>query len=256
MELVPGQEPGNSRIVVSNERKKTWRASLGLDNSGQDSTGRNQYVLALAKDNLFGINDLLNLTMNGDSDSWLTDEHQKSATYNAFYSVPLGYWTFSGSLSHYKYRTEISSSGTSYPSEGDTTTTSLTVDRVLHRDQNSKTSLNLSLTHRDTQNYFNGARLGATSQVLSVLGSTLGHTHRILGGVASAQVGYSHGVPILGAKRDRNPTLDTPRNQFSKVTFNGSFYRPFQVKDVNFSWNTSITGQWARIRFIARSASA
>jgi len=245
MELLPGGEQGASRVVVSNERKKTWRASFGLDNTGQDSTGRNQYVLALAKDNLFGINDLLNITINGDSDSWLTDEHQKSATYNAFYSVPLGYWTFSGSFSHYKYRTEVTSGGANYPSEGDTTTTSLSVDRVLHRDQNGKTSLNVSLTHRDTQNYFNSGRLVATSQVLTSIGTTLGHTHRVLGGVASAQVGYSHGLPLLGAKRDISPSLDTARNEFNKFVFNGSFFRPLKVKDLNLSWNTSVTGQWA-----------
>ncbi len=245
MELVPGTEPGTSRIVVENTPSKTWRASVGLDNSGQDSTGRNQYLLSLAMDNLVGINDLLSLNMNADSDAWLTDEHQKSATFNGFYSVPLGYWTFSGSVSYYDYRTYISSSGVDYSSYGDTTTTTLSADRVIHRDANSKTALNLSLTHRDIQNYFNGERLASTSQVLSSLGASLNHSHRILGGIATGQIGYAHGVPILGAKRDRNPSLDTPRAQFSKFTAYGSFYRPFQLGQANFSWNTQLSGQWA-----------
>ena len=245
MELAPGSEPGTSRVLVSNERERTWRFSAGLDNSGQESTGRNQYVLSLEKDNLAGINDLLSVTMNGDSEAWVNDDHQKSATLNAFYSVPVGYWTFSGSLSYYDYRTAITSGGTDYSSYGDTTTTSLSVDRVVQRDQDGKTSVGFSLVHRDTQNYFNGERLASTSQVLSSIGVTLGHSRRILGGVASVQAGFSHGVPILGAKRDRNPSLDTPRNQFSKVTYSGSFYRPFQVQETDFSWSTRFSGQWA-----------
>jgi len=245
MELLPGTKPGTSCIVVDNTPSKTWRASFGMDNSGQDSTGRNQYLFSFSKDNLVGVNDLLNLYMNADSDAWLTGEHQKSATFNGFYSVPLGYWTFSGALSYYDYRTTVSSGGINYSSYGDTTTTTLSADRVLHRDANSKTALTLSHVLRDTQNYFNGARLASTSQVLSSLGASLNHSHRILGGYASGQIGYSHGIPILGAKRDKNPERDEPRAQFSKFTAYGSFFRPFQLGQANFSWNTQLSGQWA-----------
>ncbi|WP_419785540.1 ShlB/FhaC/HecB family hemolysin secretion/activation protein [Pseudodesulfovibrio sp.] len=245
MELAPGSTPGTSRVMVSNKRDRTWRFSAGLDNSGQDSTGRSQYVLSLGKDNLLGINDLLSVTLNGDAQAWMNDEHQRSATWNAFYSVPVGYWTFSGSLSYYDYRTNIFGGGMDYSSYGDTTTTSLTADRVIQRDSNGKTSLALSLTHRNIRNYFNGERLDATSHLLSSLGATLGHNRRILGGVATVQLGISQGVPILGAKRDRTPSLDTPRNQFSKITYYGSFYRPFQVQGTDFSWSTQVSGQWA-----------
>ncbi len=245
MEFLPGSEAGATKVVIENDRAKTWRASVGLDNSGQDSTGRNQYLLSFGKDNLFDINDLLNVYMNADSEALFNDEHQKSATFNGFYSVPLGYWTFSGALSYYDYRTTVASGGAEYSSYGDTMTTTLSVDRVLRRDQDSKTSFGLSLIHRDTQNYFNGARLDTTSQVLSVLGASLNHSHRLFGSMISGRVGYSHGVPILGAERDKNPELDTPRNQFSKINYSGSFYRPFLLDKANFSWSTTLTGQWS-----------
>jgi len=245
MQLAPGNELGTSKIVVTNERKRTWRASIGADNSGQESTGRNQYVLAFAKDNLLNINDLLNFTMNGDSEALWNGEHQKSGTYNTFYSVPLGYWTFTGSWSRYNYRTSIESSGVDYSSYGNTTTTSLAADRVFNRGQNSKSSVDVSLTHRDTQNYFSGEKLSSTSYVLSVLSLSLNHSHRLLNGVAQGRLGYSHGVPILGAERDRTPSHDTPRSQFSKITFSGSYYRPIQCEGTNLYWSTRLSGQWA-----------
>ncbi|MCJ2164790.1 ShlB/FhaC/HecB family hemolysin secretion/activation protein [Pseudodesulfovibrio sp. S3] len=245
MELVPGDEPGTSRIVVENEPSRSWRLSAGLDNSGQDSTGRNQYILTFGKDNLLEMNDLLDLHINGDAEAWTNGEHQKSGTINGFYSIPLGYWTFSTSLSRYDYRTTIKSGASEYSSAGNTTTTSLSVDRVLRRDANSKTSLGLSYTHRDTQNYFSGVKLAATSQVLAVAGASLNHSHRLFGGLVSGQVGISHGLPILGAERDRNPAPDTPRAQFSKVIFGGSYYRPFTIEKTNFTWSTRFSGQWS-----------
>ena len=133
MELAPGKELGTSRIMVENTRSRTWRVSAGLDNSGQDSTGRNQYLLSFGKDNMLDMNDLLSIYMNADSHALLNGEHQKSATFNGFYSVPFGYWTFSTAFSYYDYRTKITSCGTEYSSYGDTTTTTLSVDREIGR---------------------------------------------------------------------------------------------------------------------------
>lgn len=245
MKLLPGSKPGGTKVAVENKRSKTWRISAGMDNSGQESTGRNQYLLSLGKDNLFGINDLLNVYLNGDVEKLFSDERQRGSTWNLFYSVPYGYWTFSGSVSYYEYRTDIKGGGLTYSSAGDTTTTSLTVDRVLSRDKDSKTSLGMGLTVRDTQNYFAGDKLAATSQVLSALSVSLARYTRLLGGMASAQAGFSQGVPILGAKRDRNPSPDTPRAQFSKVTLSASYYRPFNLGETRFSWSTRASGQWA-----------
>lgn len=245
MKLLPGKKAGTTQVMVENKRAKTWRISAGLDNSGQQSTGRNQYLLSLGKDNLFGINDLLSVYVNGDAEGLFSDDRQRSSTYNIFYSVPYGYWTFSGSVGYYEYRTSISASGTEYSSAGDTTTTTLTADRVLFRDQDSKTLLSMGLTVRDTQNYFSGVKLDATSQVLAPFSASLSHYTRLLGGMASAQAGFSHGLAILGADRDRTPSLDTPRSQFSKCTFLASYYRPFAVGDTNFSWSTRASGQWA-----------
>jgi len=67
LELVPGENPGTSRIRIYNRKGRTWRASAGLDNSGQDATGRDQYSLHLSKDNLLGVNDLLTLSAGGDT---------------------------------------------------------------------------------------------------------------------------------------------------------------------------------------------
>jgi len=64
---------------------------MGLDNSGQLSTGRNQYSLFLGLDNPFDINDQISLSMNGDAEMAFSNGHQRSHSLNAFYSVPYGY---------------------------------------------------------------------------------------------------------------------------------------------------------------------
>lgn len=245
MELVPGGDPGTSRIVVENDRDKTWRLSAGFDNSGQDSTGRNQFLASFGKDNLLDMNDLLDLHLNTDSEALFEGDRHKSRTVNGFYSIPMGYWTFSASLSYYEYYSIIESGGARYKSEGDTTTTSLSVDRVIRRNADGKTLLTGSFTIRDTQNYFADVKLDASSQILSVGGLSLNHSQRMLGGLVSGQLGVAHGLPVMGAERDRNHTPTTPRAQFTKMTFGGSYYRPFEFGGANFSWSSRLSGQWS-----------
>jgi hemolysin activation/secretion protein len=55
----------------------------------------------------------------------------------------------------------------------------------------------------------------------------------------------SHGLPFMGAEYDRNPTPTTPRAQFTKMTFGGSYYRPFDLGGANFSWSSRFSGQWS-----------
>ena len=246
MELVPGSTAGMSRVRIANTPGKTWRASAGLDNSGQKSTGELQYLLGFEKDNLLHSNDLLSLNMNADYDSMAAGEHQDSQSLSAFYSFAVGYWTVTGSLSRFSYRSILDGSSMDFSSAGDTTTSALTVDRVIHRDADSKTSLGAGVLVRDTSNYLAGVQLKASSQVLSAFSASATHTHRAMGGVATLSAEFRRGVPMFGAHSDPDDApLTAPKAEFEKYTATASFYRPFQLLDQQFSWSTRVWGQWS-----------
>jgi hemolysin activation/secretion protein len=244
LELVPGETPGTTRIRISNQKGRAWRASAGLDNSGQDATGRDQYSLNFSKDNLLGLNDLLTLSAGGDTDG-LRGHRQRSSSYYALYSVPWGWWTFTASLGFSDYASTVSGSGLDYSTEGDTTTAALDIDRVIHRDGVSKTALGFSLSRRETRNFLEDQKLDVSSRTLSVLGMSLNHSRRLAGGVASGHLEWSQGLPVLGAGRADNPEGDEPRNEFGKLSLSGAFHRPFSLGGANLTWKTQANGQWS-----------
>ncbi len=46
LDIVPGQAPGSSRIVVSNQAERAFHFGASVDTLGQDSTGENQAGLS------------------------------------------------------------------------------------------------------------------------------------------------------------------------------------------------------------------
>ncbi|GAB7021506.1 two-partner secretion system transporter TpsB1 [Salidesulfovibrio brasiliensis] len=245
MKLVPGSKPGTSRVLVDKKSIKTWRATIGLNNSGQDSTGRNQYSLSFEKDNLANLNDLLSVYANADAKALTNGNRHRSESLSAYYSVPHGYWTYSANWSYFDYRTSITGGTATYSSSGKTRTFGASAERVIHRDKVSKTSLGGSFRFRETQNYLAGVKLDASSYLLSSLGFSLSHARRAFGGSLSGNVEYRKGIPAFGSGWDSSHSRSTPRYEFEKITFSGSFYRPIPLENCQLSWSTRLFGQWS-----------
>jgi hemolysin activation/secretion protein len=244
VELVPGGTPGTTNVRISNQPTKTWRASVGLDNSGQPATGRDQYLLHFSKDNLLGLSDLLSLSMNADLRGLQGHSHRSKA-FNAIYSVPYGWWTFTGSLGFSDYASSVSGAGVEYGTKGDSTSAALDIDRVIHRDAVSKTAIGASLTRRDTRNFLEDQKLETSSRTLTSLGISVSHSRRLAGGVAQGRVEWAQGLPILGAEGDHSLGNDEPRSQFSKFALSVSYQRMFRLCGADLTWSTQAFGQWS-----------
>ncbi len=67
MQIVPGEMPGESDVVISVKRAKAWRVVASLDDSGSKGTGRLQGNLSLGIDNPLGPNDLFNVGVGHDA---------------------------------------------------------------------------------------------------------------------------------------------------------------------------------------------
>ena len=53
MEIVPGDKPGESDIVITRHQQRMWRVDASLDDSGSESTGQYQGALTFSLDNPF-----------------------------------------------------------------------------------------------------------------------------------------------------------------------------------------------------------
>ena len=243
MELTPGSQIGGSEVVVKNEPQKPWRASLSRNNNGQKSTGEQQWGAGLEWDSPLGLAD--QLIVRGGHDA--ISDHQKTSKNSMFYyNVPWGWWNFSYTYSESDYRTPGDLEGFKYKQTGDSQNHQLRAERVVHRDDVSKTSVNVGLTHLRTNNYFNDDRLDVSSNRLSEFQVGITHGRRIGSAFVNLDVGMQNGTGAFDAQKNDQERIRgnlTPTPRYRKYTATLSYLQPFTLWGESFSFSSLATGQ-------------
>jgi hemolysin activation/secretion protein len=245
MELAPGSKDGYSRIIITNEITNPNHISSQYSNMGQSSTGKNLLMHSYQRDNLFGLGEHLSITHSGDTadDSGI----QKNKMIQGSLSIPFGYWTLSFDGGHSEYVTTINGTNQSFTSSGETDSFNTTLNRVVHRNQDSKTSADIGFLHKNTIALIEGSELtnGAT-RALSILKLGADNTYRGWGSIFYNAIGYQRGLDVFGARKDGdNLTHTNPRAQFDKFTVDSSVYKPFVVMDQSFAYRLQASGQYS-----------
>ncbi len=223
IEILPGEKPGYSIVNLTATPEFPLSVSLGFDNSGQKSTGTGQLNGALTVNNLLGMAD--KWFVSGARSSDFSSSHDAQSV-QAGVSVPYGYNLFDYSYSWSDYLSTINNNGFNWASTGDSQTHRFTASRVLFRNGDIKTGVSIGLTHQISNNYLNDVLLDSSSRKLSSLIFGLNHTQKILGGVATLNPTFSHGVSWLGAEDDSGKNDNMPKAGFKKWSVNGSFQSP------------------------------
>jgi hemolysin activation/secretion protein len=245
LRIEPGEKVGASRIVVTDQPGKVWRFRVGLDNSGQESTGETKSSASVDTDNLLGLNDMLSLNLSADAKAVLDGSRPGSRNVSGYYTVPFGYWSVTASASLSEYYTHLEGGGARYMSDGRTSTYGLDLTRVLHRSSQSKTTAGISLSVKDIDNYIENERLVAGSYDLSIFSASLGHHRRFLDGALGLSGEFYLGLPLFEADRDRSSDRSVPKHEFRKLSLTGSWMRPFEIAGHPFTFNTQCVAQWS-----------
>lgn len=242
MQLVPGDKQGGTKVVITNKPIKANRATLGFDNSGQNSTGKNKGLAGLERDNLLGLGDAWSFNYNEDTAAH--NGEKGSEVYAGNFSLPFGYWTFSANASHSEYNVTTQITNQSFASSGETDSSQLKLDRVIYRNQDSKLSLNTALKLKDTTAFSEGLESAIGTRSLTIWNAGADYTLRALGAIWSIASAYERGLDAFGARVDAsNITASSPHAQFDKYTLDASVYKPFTIAKQNLAWRTMISGQ-------------
>ncbi|NWN49163.1 ShlB/FhaC/HecB family hemolysin secretion/activation protein [Pseudomonas sp. MAFF 301514] len=243
MELTPGSQIGGSEVLVKNTPQKPWRASLSRNNDGQKSTGEQQWGAGLEWDSPLGLAD--QLILRGGHDA-ISDHQKTSKNSMLYYNVPWGWWNFSYTYSESDYRTPGDLDGYKYKQTGDSQNHQLRAERVVHRDDVSKTSVNVGLTHLRTNNYFNDERLDVSSNRLSEFQVGITHGRRIGSAFVNLDVGMQNGTGAFDAQKDDQERIRgnlTPTPRYRKYTATVSYLQPFTLWGESLSFSSLATGQ-------------
>ena len=243
MEMIPGDTPGASNVVISNDVAKRYSFTLGTDNSGQVGTGELQNKLGFTYDNLFGINDFL--AINGQIDGHRDGDARQSRSGSLLYEVPFGYWTAELSLSYFEYAQAIDGFASSFQSDGTSESQSLSIKRLVHRDNLSKTSVGLKLQHKDNENFIEDTLIETSSRELTVASLDVTHIRRLLGGRAVFGFGYQRGLDLFDALDDSDRVIGDggALAQFDKFTASIQYQRPFKLFNRNAYYSFSGNAQ-------------
>ncbi|PKA30960.1 ShlB/FhaC/HecB family hemolysin secretion/activation protein [Cedecea lapagei] len=240
MEIVPGEQPGESDVVITRKQSKMWRLGLSLDDAGTETTGRYQGGVTLSLDNTFSLSDLLYVSASHD----LNDHGGKgSKNYTGHYSVPFGYWTLGVTGSNYDYHQTVAGQNQDYRYSGKSKNLDVQLSRVLHRSGSQKTTLTADVLARETRNYVDDTEVGV--QRRQTAGWRLGLQHRHYIGQASVDAGvsYQRGTRWFGAQ-------PAPEEAFGEATalskilqLNAQLDLPFEIGTQQFRYNVQYLRQ-------------
>nr|WP_225935541.1 ShlB/FhaC/HecB family hemolysin secretion/activation protein [Pseudomonas muyukensis] len=238
IELLPGEQPGGTRVVLTPYRVTSrWHLDARLDNHGSALTGRHRLSLGLGLDSPLGLNDELRLSILA---SGVATPGQSMGA-SLHYSLPHGPWSFSLNASQMRYRAPVPQ--TRLTSSGHSEVFAFGSERMLWRNQHSLLSASARLERKQLLSRIGQAVIAQQSPTLTSVETGL-NLLWLEHGLWNFYLGVSRGTDWLGADRP-TPGTRTPRPDFTKYRANLLHLRQGPVH-LPWRWQSELTLQHSR----------
>lgn len=235
MEIIPGDTPGQSDIVINRQQERFWRVDASLDDSGSNATGRYQGNLTLSLDNPLALSDLFYLSGSHNLDG---NGGKSSKNLTGHYSIPLGYWQLGLTASQYDYMQTVAGANGDYQYSGKSKNVDFQMSRVLHRSGSQKTTLSADVLAREQRNFINDTEIAVQRRQTAAWKLGLQHRHYLGNATLDAGVSYQRGTRWFGAQ-------PAPEEQWGEATalskilqFNAQLNLPFALGGQNFRFTS------------------
>jgi len=240
MEIIPGEQPGESDIAVSWKQQKMWRIGASLDDSGSKSTGRYQGGVTLSLDNPFSLSDLLYVSANTNLQG---GGGRGSKNFTGHYSVPFGYWMLGVTGSDYDYHQTVAGLNQDYRYSGKSKSLDVQLSRVLFRNDTQKTSFTYDVLARQTNNYINDTEVEVQRRQTAAWRLGLEHRHYIGQATLDAGVTYQRGTRWFGAQPAPEEYSGEATALSKILQFNAQLNLPFEIATQRFRYNVQYLRQ-------------
>lgn len=227
MQVEPSDKVGYSDILIE-EKKTPGGINIGLNDSSTIDKGALRSVLGFTQYNFLGINDTLSLTY---MERFIHNrDKNKESIYSASYSIPFKYWKFFYSVSYTDNYAEIQAQFGNYTNKSQNLRQTFRIQRILHRNKNSKTTLYTQTKLRGQKNQVNNTLIEINSKNYTAIGIGIEHINKILGGNLYLDIEYLRGVPLFGGQRDLKNSVF--KAEYNKINLNASwqkflYYSPY-----------------------------
>lgn len=242
MDLAPGDQPGESDVVIHLEKKKAWRFSLSADDSGSESTGKYQGTVGISVDNVFQHNDLFSYNYTHDLDKHSEEKGNDSHSY--FYSMPYGYWTFSFTATPSKYHQTAQGVFSDFKVSGESQTYTLKSQRVIHRDSDSKVTADFQIGRKFSKTFIEDEEIDAQRKNTTYAELGISRRKNFTTGLVDMRLAGRKGVPWLGGDGNPDPMPDDlPTNEYFLGTLDINLVQQFKWGKLPMRYTMDFRGQ-------------
>jgi hemolysin activation/secretion protein len=208
-DILPGEQAGESVLLLKPTAGKRWHATLGIDNFGLEATGRYELNGTLTVDSPLHLYDQLTVSGSTDADFLRGRKRPRAADAASInWNVPFGYasWFVNASRSHYLQTVAGFEEPLSY--SGDSSELNAGVSYVAYRNASARTSAQAKLYHRYSHAYFDDEPLDYQSRDLIGYEVSLAHQQYVGRAVFSCGVGWRQ--TLVGATKNPGTALSEP----------------------------------------------
>lgn len=234
IQIEPSSEnkPGQSDVVIKYQQRFPLRISVGVDDSGLNSTGKYLGNTTLSGDNLLSLSDMFYVNYNHDLGG---GDPGKRGTkgYTAHYSILWDYWLLSATTSSNDYHQEVAGASQNYIYSGTSQNAEVKLNRLIYRNSINKTNLSLRGFLRKSQNYIDDTEIEV--QRRRTAGWELGFNQSWYLGAAilDYNLAYRRGTGAMDA-------LKAPEEGFGE----GTSHMKMLLGDLNLSVPFNVNAPW------------
>ena len=247
IQLLPSESadarPGDTDIVIRWSQALPFRLNLSLDDAGLKSNGRYQGTATLAYDHWWTLNDLFYISI-GDTLGGGLPGPRHSQSRSVHYSVPFREWLITVTSGAWDYSQSAPGRHRLIRYHGNSSTSDLSLGRVLYRDATRKTTGSLRLWMRDSRNYVDDAELA--QQRRRTAGWELAVNHRELIGSASidGSLSWRRGTGAAGALRAPEELHGEGNSRAEILRGDLAISIPFNVQSQSMRYGAGWRTQW------------
>ncbi|WP_084070959.1 ShlB/FhaC/HecB family hemolysin secretion/activation protein [Pandoraea vervacti] len=239
MQIVPADAPGQSDVVIEVNRAKRWSVVASVDNGGSRATGKLQGSVALGIDNPLGLNDIFNV--GATHDLAFADKRFGSNGWNAFYSIPWGYWTATVSAYANRYNQQIAGINDTFTTRGQSQTLDFKLSRVIQRSQSNVLSAQIRLSKRFGKSYLEDTEIDQQYRNNTFVEFGFVERHYVGAGQFDGSLTYRQSVSGLGAASE-NANPGTPTYRFGVAVLDANLSLP--LGQLPLRYMTTFHGQY------------
>ena len=240
MDIAPGEKPGESDVVITLKKKRAWRILASADDSGSESTGKYQGSVSLSLDNPLQHNDLFSYTYSHDLDKG--DRERGTSNNNFYYSMPYGFWTFSFTTTTSEYHQTAQGLFSEFQMSGESDNHYLKAQRVVHRDADSKVTVDFQLIRKFSKSFMEDIELEVQRKDTTAVEVGISRRKNFSTGLVDIRLAGRRGVPWFGAMEDAHHP-NSPTSEYFLGTLDLNLVQQVKLGKLTGRYSFDFKGQ-------------